>query len=171
MYENIETGILKNSNFILGDIFSLSISLLFSYYIVNTENVIDIKLYILLILLSWILVILNAFFTENYKEIRNRGYINELKKSSKLVISVFSLIIFTLFVFKVSSIYSRKIILLWMFFSMFFCYIQRLIIKKYLTKYKRSKGFKKIVVIAQDEAKETETFITKMKQYYEVVKI
>lgn len=171
MYENIETGILKNSNFILGDIFSLSISLLFSYYIVNTENVIDIKLYILLILLSWILVILNAFFTENYKEIRNRGYINELKKSSKLVISVFSLIIFTLFVFKVSSIYSRKVILLWMFFSMFFCYIQRLIIKKYLTKYKRLKGFKKIVVIAQDEAKETETFITKMKQYYEVVKI
>ena len=171
MYENIETGILKNSNFILGDIFSLSISLLFSYYIVDFGNDIDIKSYILLIVLSWILVILNAFFTENYKNIRDRGYVSELKKSSKLVVFVFSLIIFILFVFKVSSMYLRKIILLWMLFSMIFCYIQRLIIKKYLTKYKKLERFKKIVIIAQDEVEETETFITKMKQYYEVVKI
>ncbi|MDO4794254.1 MAG: hypothetical protein Q3993_08715, partial [Filifactor alocis] len=162
MFVREENGIYYNSAYLAGDILALQGSLLVAFLlrrlfkdISNTESYF---LFGMSIILTTFLV---AFFSENYKDICNRGYYLEFIKTFQLVSLVCFLELVRLFIFRDINTFSRGIVLFWYVIGLFSAYVVRCFLKK-MCKEHSERGKTNVLLLITDEQ-----YLSKMSGYIE----
>jgi exopolysaccharide biosynthesis polyprenyl glycosylphosphotransferase len=133
MYRKQKVSWLKHGDFIISDLILLQISYIITYLFQNgLKSPYHDGLYLSTAIVIMLFDVCIGYFTENYSGILRRGYWQELKKTTLLVIGTTIGIIVYLFVLKVSAEYSRMFTLLFPCVSLVLLFLGRCILKLYL---------------------------------------
>ena len=104
-----------------------------------------------------------GFFLENYSGIMRRGYFLEFKAVLKYVFTICVFTMFYLFLTKNSSEYSRISFVVFAFGSVFILYIERILWKTYVRKY-RNVNYSQTALLILTSADIAEHVITTVKK-------
>lgn len=156
MYKEQKRSWVKHFDFIVMDLILLQISFIIAYtmrhgmkWLYGDRN------YMRLGIAIFFIDLCVAFFLENYSGILKRGYIIEFKKTV-LHISVIMVILLTyLFFTKDTVVFSRAIIGMMWVLSIGFCYVGRVLLKRYLRRHlNNADNVRRVLVVATEKKAE-----------------
>lgn len=157
MYTINNSGVLENWRFLMGDVIAIELALLLSYllrgYIGDIGNA---SYYLVLGVLSIVLLIALAFFSDNYRFIRIRTASKELIETLTITTYIFALIIGLFFVFKLSEDISRFIIIFWYCMSILLIFMSRQLIKHKWIPRVNDNEISKVLIIADNSVSDEE---------------
>lgn len=134
MYKQEKNVWQKHLDFIILDILCMEISYIAAYIIRHGFAAKFLQEYIRLGFLMILIQFCVVFFTENYKNIVRRDYVEELKKTITMVSIVMIVVFVYLFLLKLSGIFSRAVLLELWGLNIFLTYVMRLCWKAIIRK-------------------------------------
>ena len=148
MYKKERKSWAKHLDFILLDILCLQLAFMISYFIrlgisLPYWNEPYQRLAIILVLLD----ICVAFFTEAYKGILRRNKFQELQAVIIHCTTVFVGLLVYMYAIKQSAVYSRQMLFVYLFFSIVFEFIGRILLKKNIRKRILNSGYRSVMII------------------------
>lgn len=133
MYRNSEQSFLKHIDFLILDSLMMQIAFAISYFLrCGFQNPYATESYRELAIIMGLLLIVVSFMTEGYKNILHRGYLQELRQCAKVVSILSLLLVAYLFVGRISSNYSRYVVLMSWMIGWYLIYIEHIIWKSVL---------------------------------------
>ena len=148
MYKKERKSWAKHLDFILLDILCLQLAFMISYFIrlgisLPYWNEPYQRLAIILVLLD----ICVAFFTEAYKGILRRNKFQELQAVIIHCTTVFVGLLVYMYAIKQSAVYSRQMLFVYLFFSIVFEFIGRILLKKNIRKRILNSRYRSVMII------------------------
>ncbi|MEE1251052.1 MAG: sugar transferase [Lachnospiraceae bacterium] len=148
MYKKERKSWAKHLDFILLDILCLQLAFMISYFIrlgisLPYWNEPYQRLAIILVLLD----ICVAFFTEAYKGILRRNKYQELQAVIIHCSTVFVGLLVYMYAIKQSAVYSRQMLFVYLFFSIVFEFIGRILLKKNIRKRILNSRYRSVMII------------------------
>lgn len=162
MYSTRKHGITQHIDFMLIDILSLLMSFMIAYDAYNKQFAFPWSNNAYLVLTIYLVVadIIVLIFSSGFNRVFNRGYFIEFEKTFVNGIFVFAIITVSLFVFKVSAVYSRIITFSTFIIYIFLCYLFRVAYKLFYTKFiVPTSGDTVIVITTSDKLRSVENRI------------
>lgn len=150
MYRKSEHSFLKHIDFLILDSIMMQAAFAISYFLrCGFQNPYASEGYRQMALIMGLLLIVVSFMMEGYKNILQRGYLQELRQCAKVVSSVSLLLVAWLFVVQTSSYYSRYVILMTWMIGWYLIYIEHIIWKSVLVdRMRRGMEQRQILLIA-----------------------
>lgn len=119
--------------------------------------------YDVLLVISLLAQCCSIELTHNFNDFFERGYIRELRKVAVQMAAVFSIVLVSLFLGKVSSVYSRKFMLIFAILTFSLTYLFRINFKVVIMgKYRASKQSSKVMMVTT--SKKLQNFVKRAKQ-------
>lgn len=148
MYKKERKSWAKHLDFIVLDILCLQVAFLISYFIrlgisLPYRNEPYLRLSIILVLLD----ICVAFFAEAYKGILRRNKFQELQAVIIHCFMVFVGLLVYMYATKQSAIYSRQMLFVYLFFSIIFEFIGRILLKKNIRKRILNSRYRSVMIV------------------------
>ena len=148
MYKKERKSWAKHLDFILLDILCLQLAFMISYFIRLCMSLLYLnepyqRLSIILVLLD----ICVSFFTEAYKGILRRNKFQELQAVIIHCTTVFVGLLVYMYAIKQSAVYSRQMLFVYLFFSIVFEFIGRILLKKNIRKRILNSRYRSVMII------------------------
>lgn len=153
MYRKISDSWLKHWDFILLDLIILQAAYVLSCLIWNGQNPYQNELYLNMALIICLADICTTFFTEGYKGIMRRGYLQEFKAVFRHMCWILFLQIAYLFLSKRSSEFSRMVIIGYVILGVLFLYGGRVLWKRFLLRKGKLVYSKRSVLLVTNSAR------------------
>lgn len=150
MYKFYKNDLFEHFNFAIGDIISLQL-VFFVPHIMGVVGANNIGSYRIMQLITTLIAMFVAFFTETYKTIYARGYIKEFKSVLFHVSLTFLVLIMTLFLLKNSVVYSRFAVASMWATYIIVEYIVRTLLKKISVRYFKAVKDPRDILLVADE--------------------
>lgn len=156
MYRKKKRSWVKHLDFTLYDLIALEAALVLAYlwrlggWLFSDDRYVTISAVVLLMNIA------TVFFTEPYTGILRRNKYQEFRATIAHVVIVFGGVLVYLYATKQSAVYSRQLLFMFAFLSVFFCYGARVVWKRRI-RYKKLSNINKseMLVVAESENVET----------------
>lgn len=150
MYRKSEHSFLKHIDFLILDSLMMQCAFAISYFLRHGfQNPYATESYRQLAIIMGVLLIFVSFMTEGYKNILRRGYLQELRQCAKVVSTLSLLLVAWLFAVRISTNYSRYVVLMSWMIGWYLIYIEHIIWKSVLiNRMRRDEDQRQILLMA-----------------------
>ena len=136
MYRRHLQGWMKHVDFIILDVILMELSFFLAYYFRHSRysNIWNVSLYRESMLLILVSGILSSILLEVHKNVLKRGYWQEFKNVSKLIVTTLAVLLVYIFFARHDSVFSRAVFSYFFALAMVLVYFGNLVWKNYLLK-------------------------------------
>lgn len=151
MHIRVKNSWIKHWDFILADFLCLNVTFLFAYFLRSgINNMYALSGYRMLVIVMIIMHFCIIFFSNCYSGILSRGYFDEFRKVFVHNVELVGLLLAYMFVLQIGNVYSRIVLISFLFMDTLTMYLVHISLKYFLKKHGVNELRKKNILIISD---------------------